>query len=222
MTTSPAPRARKPDQAPTKTDLDERDRYAKLTAHSMDTVRSSAQTWRTGLAAFITLVTTGVIIKGPSTTAALPADWRTVITVLICGGLLLSVVGLWLALAAEGGTGPQRQTLQDIRDAHGTLTAYEIYLAVKAANQLQWGRRVVGGAVLLLLAGIAVTWWAPVAATSSPPAYVTVTHSGTVTCGTPHPAGVGRLGITANGGTALIVIPFRQITNLTISSTCPP
>jgi hypothetical protein len=183
MTTGPVPRARKPAKAPSKADLDERDRYAKLTAGSVDTVRGSAQTWRTGLTAFITLVTTGVVIKGRDTTAGLTTGWRALLTILIGGGLLLAVVGLWQALAAEAGTDPKKQTLQDIRAAHGTLTTYEVHLAASAARRLQWGRRAVAGAVLFLLAGIAATWWAPAAA-PSPPAHITVTHRHAITCGT--------------------------------------
>jgi hypothetical protein len=146
----------------------------------MDTVRASAQTWRTGLAAFITLVTTGVIIKGPSTTAGLATGWRFAVTLLLGGGLILAVVGLWLALAAEAGTDPEKQTLQDIRAAHGTLTGYEVHLAAKSADRLQWGRRIVAVAVLLLLAGIGVTWLAP-STTPSPPAHINVGH-GKITC----------------------------------------
>jgi hypothetical protein len=166
MTASPTPPARKPAHAPSRADLDERDRFARLTARSMETVQGAARAWRTGLAAFITLVTTGVIIKGPGTTAELAFGWRTAITALIGGGLLLAVVGLWLTLAAEAGTDPKKQTLQDIRATHGTLTDYQVYLAAKSADRLQWGRRVVAIAVLLLLAGIGVTWWAPAATTS--------------------------------------------------------
>jgi hypothetical protein len=163
MTAGSAPQARKPARAPSKSDLDERDRYAKLTAGSMDTVRGSAKTWRTGLTAFITLVTTGVVIKGRDTTAGLVGGWRAAVTILIGGGLLLAVVGLWQALAAEAGTDPKKQTLQDIRAAHGTLTAYEVHLADNAAHRLEWGRRAVAAAVVLLLAGIVATWWAPAA-----------------------------------------------------------
>jgi hypothetical protein len=219
MAASPSPRARKPALAPSKTDLDERDRYAKLTTGSIDTVRHNAQTWRTGLAAFITLVTTGVIIKGPDTTAGLAAGWRAVITVMIGGGLLLAVVGLWQALAAEAGTDPKQQTLQDIREAHRSLTRYEVYLAAKSADRLQWGRRAVGGAALLLLAGIGVTWWAP---TTAPLAYITVTHGHTITCGTLQPAGSGQLRLTVNGSHNSVVIPFDQITSLALASACPP
>jgi hypothetical protein len=221
MTANPAPRARKPVLAPTKTDLDERDRYARLTSGSIDTVRASAQTWRTGLAAFITLVTTGVIIKGPTTTSGLAAGWRAAITVLIGGGLLLALAGLWQALAAEAGTDPKKQTLQDIRAAHGTLIAYEVYLAVQAADRLQWGRRAVGVSVVLLLAGIGITWWAPTIAPSLP-AYVTVVHGHTVACGIPQPAAAGQLGLTVNGGRDPVTIPFAQITSLVPVTACPP
>ncbi len=74
----------------------------------------------------------------PETNAGLPAGWRTLIPVLIGGGLLLAVLGLWQVLAAEAGTDPKNQTLQDIRAVHGTLTSYEVYLAAKAARRLQW------------------------------------------------------------------------------------
>ena len=71
MTDGPVQRARKPAAAPSKADLDERDRYARLTAESLGTVRGSAQAWRNGLAAFITLVTAGVVIQGRDTTSGL-------------------------------------------------------------------------------------------------------------------------------------------------------
>jgi hypothetical protein len=219
MTAGPLPRARKPASAPSKTDLEERDRYARLTARSIDTVRGSAQTWRNGLAAFITLVTTSVIIKGRDATAGLASGWRALVTVLIGGGLLLAVLGLWQALAAEAGTDPRKQTLHDIRAVHGTLTAYEVHLAATAARRLQWGRRAVAGAVALLLAGIAATWWAPAPATS-PPATITVTHGHVVTCGTPQPAGAGQLRLTTHDSLSTVTIPFSQITALALTTAC--
>jgi len=105
--TADLPPARRPAAPPSPSDLKERDRYATLTSESLVTVRASAQTWRNGLAAFITLVTTGVVIEGRDNTAGLTAGWRIVVTALIAGGLALAVVGLWQALAAEAGTGIQ-------------------------------------------------------------------------------------------------------------------
>lgn len=220
MTTAPVPPPRKPAATPSKSDLTERDRYAKQAAACLDDVRASAQTWRTGLTAFITLVTTGVVIKGRDTTADLTSGWRALVTVLIGGGLLLAVIGLWQALAAEAGTDPKTQTLEDIRAAHGTLDAYDVYLADKASRRLQWGIRAVACAVALLLAGIVATWWAPTAA-PSPPAHVTVTHQGSVTCGTLQSADGGRLRLTVAGAHEPAVIPFSQVTNLAVTKTCP-
>lgn len=221
MTAGPVPQARKPAEAPSRTDLDERDRYAELTARSMDTVQASARTWRNGLTAFITLVTTGVVIKGRDTTAGLAGSWRALVTVMIGGSLLLAVLGLWHALAAEAGTDPKKQTLQDIRAAHGTLTTYKVYLAAKAAQRLQWGRRAVAGALTLLLAGIAAIWWAPATTSPSPPAYITVTHGHDVTCGTLQPAEAGQLHLTVPGSSHPVIVPFSQVTNLTLTTACP-
>lgn len=219
MTTSPAPQARKPTQAPSRNDLDERDRYAKLTAASTDSVRGSAQAWRNGLIAFITLVTTAVVIQGRNTTVGLATSWRTAITILIGGGLMLAVLGLWQALAAEAGTDPKLQTLQDIRAAHGTLTAYEVHLAATAARRLQWGRRAVAGAITALLTGIAVTWWAP-ATSPALPVYVTVSHRHGVTCGILQPSGTGSLRLLMAGRPDHVTIPFVQITDLSPAAGC--
>jgi hypothetical protein len=220
VTASPVPRARKPAAAPTKSDLAERDRYAERTTGSLDAVRSSAQTWRTGLTAFITLVTTGVIIKGRDTTADLATDLRILVTILIGGGLLLAVIGLWQALAAEAGTDPRTQTLEDIRAVHGSLDAYDVHLAAKMARGLQRGRRAVAVAVLFLLAGITATWWAPTAE-PSPQAYLTVTHHGDVTCGTLQSADGGQLRLTVTGGHEPVVIALSQVTNLALTTACP-
>ena len=220
MTADPPPRARLPQRALSKADLEERDRYAKLAAGSADTVRASAQTWRTGLTAFITLVTTGVVIKGRDSTAGLPVSWRILIIVLVGGGLLLAVLGLWQALAAEAGTRPQKQTLQDIRDAYGTLTAYQVHLADTAAGQLRWGIRAAAAAITLLIAGIVATWVAPAAATS-PAAYVTAIHGNAITCGTLQSAARGQLRLAVAGGQGTVIIPFSEITSLALTTVCP-
>jgi hypothetical protein len=192
VTSGQAPRPRKPSHAPTRSDLEERDRYAKLTADSAATVRSSAQAWRNGLTAFITLVTTAVVFQGRETTTGLAAGWRAAITILICGGLLLAVLGLWQALAAEAGTDPELQTLQDIRTTHGTLDAYQVYLAASAARRLQWGRRAVLGAIITLLTGIALALLAP-SSGSPPSADITIAHGNAITYSQLRAAGTSGL-----------------------------
>lgn len=214
------PQARKPAQAPSRADLADRDRYARLSAESIETVRNSAQAWRTGLVAFITLVTTGVVIKGRDTTVGLSSSWRLLITLLIGGGLLLAIVGLWQALAAEAGTGARMQTLHEIRAIHGNLTAYEVEIAAKAAGRLQWGRRAVACAVLFILLGVTATWWAP-APKSAAPSYIDVTFKGGVTCGILRHIGRGQLQLTVNDNRTPVTIPLDEIAGLTTTDACP-
>jgi hypothetical protein len=208
--TGQLPLPRLPAAPPSPRDLEERDRYATLTSESLTTVRQSAQTWRNGLAAFITLVTTGVIIKGRDNTAALTVGWKIGVTILIGGGLALAVVGLWQALIAEAGTGIQVQTLEEIRADYLTLDAYQVSLAVKAANRLQWGRYVVVGALVFLMAGVVVTWWAP----------AHVTRKMTI-CGTLHAGGNGTFTPAPINAEHLTSVPFNGSGSLTLTTPCP-
>ncbi|HEY8044963.1 MAG TPA: hypothetical protein VIF35_11905 [Streptosporangiaceae bacterium] len=219
MAANPPP-PRLPASAPTASDLAERDRYATVTAGSLDAVRASAAAWRNGLAAFLTLVTTGVIIKGRDTAGGLAPGWRAVITILIGGGLALAIVGLWQALGAEAGTNVKPEDLDDIRRENKTLDVYLLGLARGAARKLQWGRYTVAAALICLLAGIIVTWWAP-AQPAAPPAYLRVARGSVITCGTPRGTSHGVVRLSPPGGQPPVTIPLAQITGITVTASCP-
>jgi hypothetical protein len=212
-------RARKPASAPSPADLAERDQYANLTTGSAEAVRGSAKTWETALTAFITLITTGVIIKGRDSTTDLSTAWRICVVALVGSGLLLAVFGLWQTVAAEAGTHPETKTLQDVRDAHGTLSAYQVWLAVKAARRLRWGIRSAAAAMTLLIAGIVATWLAPGVPSSR--TYISVTHGKAVTCGNPATAAPGEIRLSVPGKSVPTAIPVSQITAITLTTTCP-
>ncbi len=212
------PVARLPRSAPSKADLDERDRFAKVTAGSPDAVRASAQAWRTGLTAFITLVTTGVVIQGRNSTASLPAGWRAAAIAAVGGGLTLAMLGLWQALAAEAGTRPRKETLQEIRASYGSLTTYQAHLADTAAARLHWGIRAATAAIAVLFAGIVVTWVAPTA--PAPPPMLVAVHGGAVTCGTLAAAPPGQLRLTV-ASRVTVTIPLSQVTSVAVTSACP-
>lgn len=150
----PAYRPRKPRSAPSEGSLAERDAFTALARQSLPEVRASAEAWRNGLTAFLTLVATAVIIKGRDTTAGLPTSWRVLVTVLIGGGLALAVTGLWRVLAAQAGTRYRLSTRQDIRRTYGTVEAYQIAVADRATDDLDTGRRLVVAALALLLIGV--------------------------------------------------------------------
>ena len=212
-------RPRRPSSTPSQGSLSERDAFIALSRQSLPEVRASAEAWRNGLSAFLTLVTTGVIIKGRDTTAGLPVSWRILITGLIGGGLALAVAGLWRVLAAHAGTQYRLSTRQDIRRTYGTVEAYQLAVAERATDDLNTGRRLVFAALALLLIGVGVSWWAPPASTS-PPAYLRATFNNTDACGVPRSADNGQLRLAVSGSRDPVVIPLAQITNLAVVPSC--
>ncbi|MFB8037300.1 hypothetical protein ACFC5Z_31075 [Streptomyces sp. NPDC056004] len=212
-------RPRKPERPPTPTDLTERDRFAALAEASLPAVRANAEAWRNGLAAFVTLVTAGAVLKGRDTTAQLTTDWRIAVTLLIGGGIALSLAGLWQALAAQAGTREGLVTLADIHRRHASVAAYQIALADAAAARLRRGRTIVAAALVCFLLGITATWWAPEAG-SAPAAYVTVKHDGTSTCGKLKSADGGNVRIQVDGTVKAVVVPMERVTNLLVVARC--
>ncbi|MET7703110.1 hypothetical protein [Streptomyces sp. NPDC005485] len=213
-------RPRRPTRGPTPFDLAERDAFAALSAASLDAVRSSAETWRNGLSAFITLVTTGVVIKGRDTTSALPTEWRAALTALIGGGLLVAILGLWQALGAQAGTRPRATTLNAVHSRYGSVAAYKVALANIAAARLRRAQYLVAVALALLLAGIGVTWWAPAESTGDKPVYLKVAHQGRTSCGTLRSADGGMLRLKSPGRHEPAVIPLGDVTNIEVVRSC--
>ncbi|MEV4167464.1 hypothetical protein [Nonomuraea dietziae] len=221
MTNGPkAYRPRKPQHPPSASDLAERDRFAALAQSSLATVKAGAEAWRNGLAAFITLVTTGVVIKGRDTTANLSPEWRVAVTLFIGLGLALSLLGLWQALSAQAGTKEGVITLEDIHRRHASVTAYQVALARTAAGRLARARILVGIALASLLLGIIATWWAP-DSTAGPPAYLKVTHTGGVTCGELKSADAGTVRLKIAGAHDAAAIPVGTIGNMAVVAACP-
>ena len=212
--------ARKPATGPEPVSTAERAAFDTLVRESLPGVRASAQAWRNGLAALITLATAGVFIQGRTATADLTAGWRAAVTALIGGGLVAAVVGLWQALSAEAGTRTATQTLADIHARHASVLAYQVALAGAAGASLRRARTAVAAALGLLLAGATLTWWAP-AEPAAPPAYVQVTTADDATCGELSTADGGLLRLTVAGAHEQVVIPLAAVRNLAVVTSCP-
>jgi hypothetical protein len=118
----------------------DREAFDALTKEALPSVRSMAAAWRTGLTALITLVTTGIILKGRTDTTSLTVPWRIGVTLAISVGLGLAIVGLWHALAAEVGARTRLHTLDDIRTRYASVQAYQVGQAAAAGRRLQTAR----------------------------------------------------------------------------------
>jgi hypothetical protein len=198
----------------------DREAFDALAKEALPSVRSMAAAWRTGLTALITLVTTGIILKGRTDTTSLALPWRIAVTLAIGAGLALAILGLWHALAAEAGARARLHTLDDIRADYASVQAYQVGQAAAAGRRLQTARTVAAAALGLLLAGVLLTWWAPTAP-ASPPAYLKVTRPGGTACGTLQSADGGVLRLTVAGAHQPVAIPLTTVTNLAITPTCP-
>ncbi len=212
-------RPRRPAGPPTAADLAERDAFQQLAARALPEVRASAEAWRNGLATFITLITTAVIITGRGATHQLAVEWRLIVSLLVAGGLVLAVSGLWHALAAQAGGSPHAWTRDTVREQFGSVQAMETAMAYQAARRLVRARYLVATAIALLLAGTVSTWWAP-PATPDPPAYVRVTHKDMQTCGKLRSGDRAHLRVLVTGNHHPTVISYRDVTNLEVVARC--
>ncbi len=198
----------------------DREAFDALAKEALPAVRSMAAAWRTGLTALITLVTTGIILKGRTDTTNLTLPWRIAVTMAIGAGLALAIMGLWHALAAEVGARTRLHTLDDIRKKYASVQAYQVGQAAAAGRRLQTARILVAAALGLFLIGILLTWWAP-AAPATPPAYLNVTRPGGTVCGTLNSADGGILRLTVTGAYQTVAISLTTVTNLAVTPTCP-
>jgi hypothetical protein len=198
----------------------DREAFDALAKESLSAIRSMAAAWRTGLTALITLVTTGIILKGRTDTTNLTLLWRIGITLAVGAGLALAILGLWHALAAEVGARTRLQTLDKILARYASVQAYQVGQAAAAGRRLQSARILVAAALGLLLTGVLLTWWAP-AAPAKPAAYLEVTRPGGTVCGILRSADGGTLRLTVVGAYEPVTIPLATITNLAVTPTCP-
>jgi hypothetical protein len=212
---SPAPAGR-----PRPVSTADREAFDTLAREALPTVRSMAAAWRTGLTALVTLVTTGIILKGRTDATDLAIPWRIAVTLAIGAGLGLAITGLWLALTAEVGARARLHTLDGIRAQYASVQAYQVGQAAAAGRRLQAARTLVAAALGLLLVGVLLTWWAP-AAPAKPPAYIEVTRADGTVCGTLASADGGILRLTIADAHEPVAVPLTAVTNLAVASSCP-
>jgi hypothetical protein len=216
--TSPPPKYRKPPTGPTTTELEERDRWGALSDQSLTSTQTAAEKWRTGLAAFITLITGGLLLKGPEAASDLTTPWRAILSALAAGGLLAAIAGLWLALRAAAGT-PSRLNFSQVIAEYGGIRQFEIACATAASAALRWAKALVAASLLLLGAAVVTWWWAP-PKPSQPPALVKVDMSGKTICGTLISADSQQFRVQVEGSSSPETIPFSGATNLRVVASC--
>jgi hypothetical protein len=212
------PKYRKPAAGPTAESLADRARWQELSEQSLSSTQAAAEKWRTGLAAFVTLATGGLLLKGPSAASDLTVGWRVALTVLALGGLLAAIAGLWLALQAAAGA-PAKLNLTEVVASYGGVRQFEVACALAASAQLRLARLLVAGSLLLFVAAIGTWWWAP-SASPQPPGLISVTTPRGTVCGTLI-SGTGRaLTVQLANASGQVQVPLSAATTVQIVASC--
>lgn len=215
---SPPPRYRKPAAGPTPESLRERSRWQALSEQSLAATQAAAEKWRTGLAAFVTLATGGLLLKGPEAASDLATGWRAVLTVLALGGLLAAIAGLWLALQAAAGT-PAKLNLAEVITRYGGVRQFEVACALAASIQLRRARTLVAVSLLLFVAAIGTWWWAP-PEPAQPPAMIKIDTAAGTRCGTLIGADGHTFTVRLAGEASPEQIPLSAVTSIQIVAFC--
>ncbi len=212
--TTPPSRFRLPPAGPSAADVADRDLWEKAAEGSLASVQAAAEKWRTGLAAFVTLVTSGLLLKGPEAASDLSDLWRTILTVLGGGGLALAVLGLWQALRAAGTASKLRY--EDVIGRHGSFKQYQVAAANVASSSLGRARMLVGWSLMLLGITVFAWWWAP----TEPTHVVKVAYGSETVCGKLESADDQEIAVKPDGASKTTTVPFPKITNIYIVDTC--
>lgn len=156
MTSPGIPTFRKPAKGPpTATAANLKD-WLGLRDAGLTRTMATATAWRNGLAGFVTLLTSVLVLKGADL-SAVTQPYRSVTIVGLLGGTTLALIGLWYALAAEAPAEGQA-SLKAVVKRHRTVAAYLQAVALASQKKLRRARRFVAVALVLLLVGLA-SWW---------------------------------------------------------------
>jgi hypothetical protein len=207
-----------PATGPTASNLQDQARWDQLSSQSLTTTQAAADKWRTGLAAFVTLATGGLLLKGPEAASDVTTGWRIALTILALGGLLAAITGLWLALQATAGT-PAKLNLTEVLARYGGVRQFEVATALAASGQLRLARRVIAGSLLLFVAAIGTWWWAPPKAVQ-PPALISITTPTGTVCGILIKADDSTFAVQQPNTSGQTPVSFNTAINVKIVASC--
>lgn len=192
--------------------------WDQLTAEGVRATRASANRWRDGLAALITLVTAGLVVSGPANIGGIALEWRVSTLALIIGGLLATVVGLIFALQASAGR-PRAITFEEFADKYGTRLALHAVDVEYARKDLRNAQRLAIPGLFAIILGTGV-WLASPEPAKTPPAYAEVSTQSERICGQLTSGDRGEIVLDVKGEKDSLHISYAQIHNIRVVPEC--
>lgn len=213
------PRFRRPapTSVPDPATVSEQAVFDRLSAASQENITATAERWRTGLAGLTAIITGGLLIQGPTSVADLDPWWRAILTAMFGLGIVASLLGFWLALRASAGV-PATLRFDDLRRDFGTVALYRLHTAADAERDLGRARTAAALSAALLAAAVLAWWWAPTSPPDDP--LFMVGHDGQQSCGAIVGSVDTGLRLALDGDPTRATIPWTDITELQVVSTC--
>ncbi|MFI6999335.1 hypothetical protein [Nocardia sp. NPDC050175] len=217
MTATPPP-FRRPAHGPALSAARDIAEWDALVAGSLDRATATAEKWRAGLAGFVTIITSVLLLKGPDA-QKIERPWNLLVIALLIIGVALLVAGLWKALAASA---PQSrsQTYAAVIDHHGTVRGYLIAVANTIYRSLDHAKLFVLAALVVFGLGITAWWLVPQTPEKPKAALVSVTMpTGVSSCGTLVDSSNGTITVQPVGAAAVSIL-LRDTASVTIVDRC--
>ena len=218
MTTAPPP-FRKPSRGPSASALDDIEQWSTLVASSVERATTTAEKWRTGLAAFVTVVTSVLLLKGPDA-QKIEFPWNLAVIGPLITGAGLMILGLWRALQASA---PNLTTADfaSVIANYGTVRAYMIGAANAVTAQLEKAKFWVAWALAAFGLGI-LAWWLVPTKSDAPKPLVSVTdqYGIVVSCGAFVESKNNTITLRPQGSDQAVTIPLRDANAIRVSDHC--
>lgn len=219
MTSEKPPAFRKPAKAPSAATAADLKDWLALRDEAITRTKASATAWRNGLAGFVTLLTSVLVLKGADlSTVAQPFRWLTILGLL--GGATLAIIGLWCALTAEA-PAEDRASLQAVVKEHGSVAGFLQDVALASQKRLKFARRFVAAALILIMVGLTF-WWVGLAEPSSSKVRITWENSSVkqTDCGTLVPSLPNEIGLKTNSAADPLVLTPASIVSIVSVGSC--
>lgn len=213
------PEFRKPTQSPSSGAKSDLVRWDALARSEQKSVVAAAQAWRNGLAGFVALLTSVLILQGPAV-ADIAGFSKFAIIGLLVAGVIAALVGLRWALEAE--SPPQRlQDFESLTHTYHSIARYESEMARQSNARLTRAKQAVSCALFLLLAGMVCWWVAPTASAQGNVLTVVIGGDTAETiCGESLAAPDGTLLLRLNNDSAPRLVELSSVDALTVADSC--
>lgn len=193
-------------------------RREELEAQALPAVRQVAEKWAGTAALLFTALGFAALIQGRRQIQGLASGFEEVAAGFLLVAFALALCSIVVAALAAQGTSPARALDRTL----GDLLTFERDQLRSAERLMLLSRWLAGAAVILVLAGISLLFYAPSDAEGDGPRVLAVTESGSLICGTLTEQTPSRtLRIDPGGSAPAQTVDARKAITVTAVPSCP-